>query len=179
MRNDFWHYETPEFLEAVLRSFSYDPNAGIITWNDGCGPHTKRKDGLAFATLTSPNGYLSGNFKNQKMYASRVAWALHYREWPDAYIDHINRVKADNRISNLRVVSAAENLLNREGWGASKALGVGKSSNALKPWKACIKVRGNTVFLGNYATEKQAIAARRSFEMQLGIDEFTVDSTTA
>jgi hypothetical protein len=46
--------------------------------------------------------------------AHRLVWFLHHGAWPKQVIDHINRVKLDNRVENLRDVSAAENMLNAE-----------------------------------------------------------------
>lgn len=41
--------------------------------------------------------------------AHRLAWLLHYREWPEDEIDHINANKRDNRISNLRAADSSQN----------------------------------------------------------------------
>lgn len=50
--------------------------------------------------------------------AHRLAWFYVHGEWPPRgfEIDHINRVRHDNRISNLRVVTRSVNLRNRSGW---------------------------------------------------------------
>ena len=47
--------------------------------------------------------------KGRQYLQHRVAWALHYGEWPASFIDHINHIRDDNRIHNLRVVTRAEN----------------------------------------------------------------------
>lgn len=42
----------------------------------------------------------------------RAAWALYYGRWPTE-IDHMNGIKTDNRLCNLREVSSCENKKNR------------------------------------------------------------------
>lgn len=63
------------------------------------------------------NGYivitLSCRGRYHKLFAHRVIWALKHGDWPKQVIDHINHIRTDNRIVNLRDVSPAENMRNR------------------------------------------------------------------
>ena len=43
----------------------------------------------------------------------RLAWFYVYKKWPEFQIDHINEIKTDNRIQNLRDVCQSKNLLNQ------------------------------------------------------------------
>ena len=49
----------------------------------------------------------------------RIVWFMAYGAWPEDQIDHINRVKDDNRLENLRDVTCSENLFNRGFHGVS------------------------------------------------------------
>lgn len=48
-------------------------------------------------------GYLILKIKGKQYKAHHIAWLLVYGEFPACEIDHINRNKLDNRISNLRL----------------------------------------------------------------------------
>jgi hypothetical protein len=47
------------------------------------------------------------------IYTHILAWALYYGEWPKQTIDHINGIRGDNRIENLRDVSMKTQQQNR------------------------------------------------------------------
>jgi hypothetical protein len=87
-------------------------------------------------------------------------------------VDHINGDPFDNRKSNLRICTRAENLQNsrkkiRNGHSTSKYKGVnydgreGKRShvNKSKRWCAYIRLNGKKVHLGQHATEVEAAIA--------------------
>ena len=67
-------------------------------------------------TLRNTNGYLCVAL-NRKLYLKHVLIMKQFVENPDpkhlTQIDHINQVKTDNRLENLRWVSPSENLRNK------------------------------------------------------------------
>jgi hypothetical protein len=68
----------------------------------------------------------------------------------DVVIDHINGVKTDNRVDNLRIVTQQKNCENRRSKGYHK---IGKK------WRAQIKVNKKKHHLGYFDTEQEAHAA--------------------
>lgn len=72
-------------------------------------------------------------------------------------IDHINRDKLDNRRSNLRVVTKAQNIYNSKPRSSSGYKGVSKSGNV---WRAYYKPYGSgQIHIGCYKTPEEAAKA--------------------
>jgi hypothetical protein len=71
------------------------------------------------------------------------------------HIDHINFDKSDNRLSNLRVISARENTSRVKRGTSSKYVGVYFMKSRSK-WDARIKVLGKVKHLGYFDDEYQA-----------------------
>ena len=97
-------------------------------------------------------GYLRVSIGRRKYLVHRLIYKLHNPEFDlesDLVIDHINRVRDDNRIENLRAVTKAENNRNR-----SLCKGVSYCKQTGK-WKAGL----DGVWLGRHATEQEAINA--------------------
>lgn len=95
--------------------------------------------------------------------AHRLAWLYHYGVWPGLNIDHINRVKGDNRIENLRDVSTQfnnHNVADARGDNIAGYLGVSKKGDGR--FKAVIKatLAGHRLqlYLGSYKTPEIAHA---------------------
>lgn len=86
----------------------YDPGTGVFTWSvAGAGIAKGREAGT-----TTCHGYRVIRLGRYGYRAHRLAWFLSYGKWPVGEIDHINGDKLDNRITNLRDVTRAENAQN-------------------------------------------------------------------
>jgi hypothetical protein len=62
-------------------------------------------------TITS-NGYVVVRYQNKKTMVHRIIFSMFHGFVPKE-IDHINRIKTDNRIENLRPATRSENNLNK------------------------------------------------------------------
>ena len=171
----------PEEIRKLLR---YEPDTGKLYWlertpdtfEDGkqsaetaCRRWNTRYAGKeAFATVTG-EGYRQGSIFAESYLAHRVIWALQQGEWPTHEIDHINGVKNDNRIENLRAVTKGENSRNlpMRADNSSGVTGVTWHKKALK-WQAQIAVNGRLLHLGRYAEKDDAVAARKAAEAKFG-----------
>lgn len=97
--------------------------------------------------------------------AHRLVWFLAHKRWPEKDIDHQNGVKFDNRLSNLRKASNAENMHNRakQANNTSGVKGVCLDKRSGK-WQAKVKINGKNKSVGyfaNIADAEKAIRAKR------------------
>ena len=91
--------------KELVERYSYNQATGIFVNNRTgfeCGSTKGRKD-----------DYIKIKIDTVTYAAHRLAWFYMTKQWPREYIDHINHDKRDNRIANLRCVSASENAHNR------------------------------------------------------------------
>ena len=135
----------------------YNPETGAFTWRSSCGCSSP---GSLAGTL-SVKGYIRIKIGRVLQYAHRLAWLYVYGVHPPDFLDHINRVRDDNRICNLRIASFSENAQNCSipRSNRSGVLGVSwhKASNM---WTAQISISGKKIYLGVYKTIEEAKAAR-------------------
>lgn len=102
-------------LEELQERFNYDPETGVLSWKVPTHPRIKPGD---LAGCGNGKGYLKVKVGNSPYRVHRIIWKLAYGEDPPANmeIDHVNRNRADNRLTNLRLVTPSENNFNRESY---------------------------------------------------------------
>jgi len=88
----------------------YDPVTGIFTWLISQSNRVKVGD---IAGGISKRGYFVIRIHNIINYSHRLAWFYVYGINPIDEIDHINMIKIDNRIANLRQANSSENKINK------------------------------------------------------------------
>ena len=139
----------------VHDTLRYDQKTGNFFWLVNKG---KGKSGNIAGT-TNADGYVIIRIGGKRYMAHRVAWFLVKGKMPDGDIDHINGVRNDNRIENLRDVSRAVNLQNqKKSRIKNKYIGV-TWDKATKKWKSQITVNYKHINIGRFNTEEEAYAA--------------------
>lgn len=148
---------TAQRLREVL---DYDQETGILTWKIQSSNRIK-VGSQAGAMLKT--GYLSISIDGKLHRAHRLVWLWVHGVWPDDDLDHINGIRTDNRIANLRDVSRTTNQQNlRAARGDnthSGMLGVYRTDKVGKPWRASIKIDGKDKHLGNFSTKEDSYSA--------------------
>lgn len=159
--------------QYLRECFDYDPETGVMTWRERPLSHFKDMERTAVHSWRSWNGGNAGheagcNTGHGRIYVGingdlfaryRLAWMWMHGEDPGPQIDHINRDKSDDRISNLRPANNAENNRNRpaQGNNTSGFKGVSKKRDR---WRARITGdSGRETSLGSFLTKEEAHAA--------------------
>lgn len=165
----------------LRRLLEYDPKTGDLCWRErpvwmfadssmGRAKTAKlwnRKFAGKAALGGLNRGYKRGRIFDKNFTAHRAAWVVHFGEYPDGEIDHINGDRTDNRICNLRSVSTLENQKNRQAPNTNKSGHVGVSWDRVRrKWHAFIGVSGRTVHLGHYISKEEAVSARARAQAQ-------------
>ena len=104
---------------------------------------------------TRADGYLTIRHKRKNWLAHRLAWYLYTGTLPEC-VDHVNGIRTDNRLSNLRASNKRLNGENRKGptiKNKSGFLGVTKHGPG---WHAAIRINGKQTHLGTYNTPEEA-----------------------
>jgi len=158
----------PALSQAVLKEFvTYDPLTGVFTANKAWG---SRPAGRVAGGLNK-YGHRQIAVAGRTYSAQQLAWLYVTGEWCEHDIDHINRIRDDNRFENLRPLTRSKNLHNTGPTprSVSGVRGVYRNSepNTKKPWRAGICVDGQRRHLGNFGTVEEAAAARAAAEEAL------------
>lgn len=149
---------TQERLKHLLH---YNPDTGVFTWVQRASKSVRVGNS---AGSKNKSGYIDIRIDKSLHKAHRLAWLYIYGVWPNGKIDHINNVKTDNRICNLREASNNEN-----GWNVGKpstnTSGVkGVSWDAEKnKWKAHCRVFGEKYTVGRSSSKEDAERAVAEF----------------
>lgn len=154
---------TQEYLKSCIK---YNPKTGVFVWIK-CAAHGVKAGDVCGSQ--DGGGYLKIWMKGRKYYAHRLAWLYTHGEFPKNQIDHINGVRDDNRISNLRDVSGKQNMRNAPlaSNNTSGHTGVRMDKRSGK-WLARIKVNKKDIHLGAYSDINNAISARSKAEKDYG-----------
>lgn len=133
----------------------YEPDTGLFRWLHNRG---KGKSG-GIAGTKQTYGYIQIRINKVHYLAHRLAWIYVYGSIPE-YIDHINQVKDDNRIENLRLATKSENSCNRAATRSNKygAKGV-RLEKATGRFRATVRFKGKSYNAGIYDSVEDASEA--------------------
>lgn len=166
-------------VETLKKLLDCDFETGTLFWKprsvedtpSGDESYTKRWNARyakkeAF-TAYDAYGYKMGRLGPVGLKAHRVIYALHKGRWPEGDVDHINGVRDDNRIENLREASRSQNLSNSRAHkinDQSGYIGVRPFQNR---WIATISHKNNPIHVGCFRCPTRAAIARDIKAIQL------------
>ena len=154
-------------FEKAKELFVYDRETGIIKWRKRTS-NGRRKNLVAGSTNFNGDGYTQINLKGKLYKAHRIAMLLAYGFYGDKLeVDHINHVRDDNRLSNLRFVTRTGNQRNRSrnSNNTTGVIGV-YYHKASRKYMAYIKADGLRIHLGYFSTLEEAAEVRKAAEIK-------------
>lgn len=153
-------------FEKAKELFTYDRETGIIKWRKRI--IGQRANLVAGSTNFNGDGYTRIRFNGKQYKAHRIAMLLSYGFYGDGLqVDHINHVRDDNRLINLRFVTRSGNRRNqtRRSDNITGITGVYYDKN-IRKYMAQINVGGVNIRLGSFVTLEEAAKARKAADIK-------------
>jgi len=149
-----------DYVKSIL---DYNKDTGIITWKIGNGKRAVQGNEAGYIT---DEGYRAIGINGKYIKSHRIAWAMHYGFQPDFQIDHINGIKNDNRIINIRLATQSQNKSNVNApiTNTSGVKGVVKRNGR---YIAQIKHNQKNIYIGTFDNISDAEKARIEVEKKL------------
>ena len=140
--------------DEILSFLSYDPLTGDFT-RRGSPRGRHREDGIAGSLYSC--GYIYIYVQSKRYIAHRLVWLYVHGYMPVNDLDHINGVRSDNRIENLRECTRSENMQNYKLPSTNKSGFLGVHWRARENrWAAVINHQKVMHRLGTFATAAEA-----------------------
>lgn len=156
-------YRATQFPTAALVT----PTASAIRWYDQ--PRSTRTPTISRRCAATPSGESAAR-RARRAFSAGIGDDCTHRGEGVAVRDPGHGLRRDgNRRENLRVVTPGRNQVNRKHLNKNNRSGIRgvqqTGQSALKPWRAQLTVNRKNLHLGLFATEEEAVAARRSAEL--------------
>jgi hypothetical protein len=153
--------------DELSQCINYDPVTGLGTWLKTLSPAAL--SGSIVGGSRNSSGYMQFQYQKKRYLTHRVFWFLQTCTDPkNLEIDHIDGNKINNKFSNLRLASSAQNSHNwkisRQNKSGCRGVCLDKKS---KKWRAYIMFYGKQIHIGMYFNFEQAVAARQAKELEL------------
>ncbi|WP_223883281.1 HNH endonuclease signature motif containing protein [Kluyvera sichuanensis] len=143
---------------------SYDEETGAFIWLQAMKGRLSGK----VAGAIDKDGYRIICFKGKLYKAHRLAWYIKYGYMPTETIDHINLIRDDNRINNLRLATMFEQGRNKRKPINNKSgyVGITWSASSNK-WLAQVCFNKKTHYAGKFNDIEDAVIARNKLKSKL------------
>ena len=139
-----------------MELLTYDPETGEFRWRVA----RNRQIPNSIAGNLRRDGYRRIRIDRKTYGAHRLAWLYTHGKWPTDQIDHINMIKNDNRLCNLREATNAQNMHNTRKICTNTSGVKGVTWNKLnKKWYSQIKINRKQIHIGQFDELSDAAAA--------------------
>ncbi len=145
--------------DDLKRILHYNPETGIFTWREKTSNYVKYEVGDT-ANIVASHGYVQISIYGTHYLAHRLVWLYMFGFMPSKQIDHINMIRTDNRLINLRESSSSQNKCNSgvNSLNTSGIRGVSFEKSRNK-WCATVQFEGVVYRLGRFDSKEAAADA--------------------
>lgn len=116
----------------------------------------------------SDSGYACTARQHKLIWMHRLLMGIVEEDWTKIQVDHIDNDKLNNRMSNLRLCTIGQNLLNvsprKDNLAQVSGVNLNKRDNL---WVARIMINGKCVYLGSFKNKEDAIKLRLQKEIEI------------
>lgn len=108
-------------FDELSNALSYNPDTGEFVWkidvarNVKAGTSAGTFKTFKHKTSGQQKTYLYIRYMDREMVATRVAWFLHYRKWPEQTVQFIDGDTRNLRISNLKLSMFPSKVIKKDG----------------------------------------------------------------
>ena len=153
--------------ETVRELFDYNPHDGHLRWRVA---RQKIIKGAIAGYVSTSDGYRYVCFDYNELLAHRIIWFWVTGEWPKCQIDHENRIRDDNRWTNLREATNGQNSRNSSG-RRNSTTGIRGIDVRRGKYRVRINVDGREIVIGRFVKLRDAERARHMAERVYWSDE--------
>lgn len=131
-----------------------------------------KKAGSKVGTICRQDGYCRIKVNGITYMVHRIIYAIcHQTDLCGQSLDHINGVRSDNRIENLRICDILDNARNRKRSKLNTSGQTGIVWRKRGKWEVRITIKGKQLHIGCFDDFKDALAARKIAEREHGFHE--------
>lgn len=165
---DLWELLNYDFETGKLwwkrRDIKWSPSRQENNrWN------TMWADREAFRHSCPVNRYKVGALLGKSYKAHHLIWVMCYGYWPTKEIDHIDGDRTNNRLTNLREVTLAENMKNQSIYSSNTSGMQGVTfKKSMNKWSVRANKDGKRLHLGYYTSFDEAVRVRKQAEIEYG-----------
>lgn len=138
---------TATYVRSIL---DYDSETGDLVWKVNRGQRALKGK---IAGSHDREGYKKITINGISYRAHRIIWLWITGNWPISLIDHINGIRDDNTIDNLRESNHQQNQRNQK-----KPMNNTSGYKGVS-WNKCNKIWSSNICLGSFKTKEEAAEA--------------------
>ena len=172
-------------VEYLNECFEYDSETGSLFWKERpvshfeagkwsaerkCNHWNKRFASKEAGSVGS-EGYRCVKVDDQSYRVHRIIWKMIQGVDPAETIDHINGIRDDNRIANLREATMEEQMRNKTLRSDNTSGYIGVYPTKHGKWKSQGKRDGKSVHLGTYKCKHEAGEAAKEWRINRGYSD--------